>query len=124
MMGKIELMRVYAIPTPPPEGCFLVDRLWPRGVSKAQLQGVQWLKNVAPSTELRQWFHQNPSLWSEFEDKYRRELNAEPTLWRALAQMLAQGKTLTLLFGSKDTVHNQAVVLKDFLLEQAKKQSV
>ncbi|CAI0694863.1 Uncharacterized conserved protein [Serratia entomophila] len=116
-MATITLQRVYDFSAPAPEHCYLIDRLWPRGVSKERLEGVQWLKTVAPDTALRQWFHLHTDQWEEFERRYRRQL-AENDAWRPLASLLQQGQPLTLLYGSKDTEHNQGVVLRDFLLAQ------
>lgn len=73
-MATIILQRVYDFSAPAPEHCYLIDRLWPRGVSKERLKGVQWLKAVAPDTELRQWFHQHSDQWEAFERRYRRQL--------------------------------------------------
>ncbi|MGB8667143.1 MAG: DUF488 family protein [Serratia inhibens] len=116
-MADIHLQRVYDFTGPAPENCYLIDRLWPRGISKERLQGVQWLKQVAPDNALRQWFHQHVDQWEEFDRRYRRQL-AENEAWRPLVALLRQGQALTLLYGSKDTQHNQGVVLRDFLLAQ------
>jgi uncharacterized protein YeaO (DUF488 family) len=90
----------------------LVDRLWPRGIKKGAFD--LWLKDVAPSNELRKWFHHEAPKWSAFRSKYRRELSANP---RAVAELRSavKGKTATLLYGAKDETHNQAVVLAEFL---------
>lgn len=116
-MAEINLQRVYDFSAPAPEHCYLIDRLWPRGVSKERLQGVEWLKQVAPDNALRQWFHQHTDRWDEFEQRYRQQL-AENDAWRPLVALLQQGEPLTLLYGSKDTQHNQGVVLRDFLMDQ------
>lgn len=118
-MAEIRLQRVYDFSAPAPEHCYLIDRLWPRGISKERLSGVVWLKEVAPDNALRQWFHQHGEQWSEFELRYRQQLS-QTIVWRPLVTLLQQGKPLTLLYGSKDTQHNQGVVLRDFLLEQSK----
>ena len=93
---------------------FLVERLWPRGISKAKLQVAAWLKEVAPSTELRQWFSHDPAKWNEFQRRYRAELKKKPHLWEELLDAARRG-ALTLIFSSHDTEHNNAVVLKQFL---------
>lgn len=116
-MNKITLIRVYDLVLPAPENCFLIDRLWPRGISKERMAGVQWLKEVAPTNELRNWFHQNTEQWVEFEQRYREELNTS-TSWQVLIEPLKKGKTVTLLFASKNVRQNQAIVLRDFLLER------
>ena len=93
----------------------LVERLWPRGVSKAKLHLDAWLKDVAPSTELRKWFSHDPAKWPEFQRRYVRELDANPQAWQPLADAAAHGE-VTLLYSSRDRVHNNAVVLHDYLL--------
>ncbi|CAI1058061.1 Uncharacterized conserved protein [Serratia fonticola] len=118
-MAEIILQRVYDFSDPTPEHCYLTDRLWPRGVSKERLQGVIWLKQVAPDTALRQWFHQHTDQWDEFVALYRQQLVANEA-WQPLVALLKRGEPLTLLYGSKDTQHNQGVVLRDFLLDQLK----
>ena len=115
-MHRIELARVYDDPFP--EGRrFLVDRVWPRGVRKEQLGLEAWLKDAAPSTELRRWFGHDPARWEEFRRRYTAELAAHPDSWRPLLEA-AQDGDVVLLFGAKDTEHNNAVVLRDHLLEQ------
>ncbi|MBK5144211.1 DUF488 family protein [Budviciaceae bacterium BWR-B9] len=116
-MVNIHLARVYEISPPIAENSFLIDRLWPRGISKARLSGVIWLKDVAPGTELRQRFHADPTRWDDFCRDYLTELNHGQS-WIPLLQLLQQNRSITLLFGSKDMEHNQGVVLRDFLLQQ------
>lgn len=91
----------------------LVDRLWPRGITKAQARVDLWLKEVAPTTELRQWFNHEPEKWPEFQKRYKAELKANP----AYAELKAMAKEgdLTLVYSAKDTQHNQALVLKQLL---------
>ncbi|MDN0118928.1 DUF488 family protein [Yersinia frederiksenii] len=114
-MNKINLQRVYDVQAPYHANTFLVDRLWPRGISKARLQGVVWLKEVAPDNALRQWFHQNLD-WPEFVVRYQAQLN-HSTAWQPLLEVLKQ-QPITLLYGSRDAEQNQAVVLRDFLLSK------
>lgn len=116
-MATITLQRVYDFSAPAPAHCYLIDRLWPRGISKERLAGVQWLKQVAPDDELRKWFHQHTDQWEAFEARYRQQLAANDA-WQPLVALLRQGEALTLLYGSKDTAHNQGVVLRAFLLAQ------
>lgn len=116
-MANIQLIRVYDAAAPIAENSFLTDRLWPRGISKERLAGVTWLKDVAPSTDLRKRFHADPTRWNDFRHDYYAELNAGKA-WLPLLKLLCQGKDLTLMFGSKDIKHNQGVVLRDFLLEK------
>jgi uncharacterized protein YeaO (DUF488 family) len=101
----------------------LVERLWPRGIKKAALPLDGWLKDVAPSTELRKWFSHDPAKWNEFQRRYRAELKQKPHLWKELMDAARKG-TLTLVFSSHDTEHNNAVVLKQFVeshMSQARK---
>lgn len=94
-----------------------VDRLWPRGLSHATFHYDLWDKEVAPSTELRQWFHANPqSEWTEFEEKYKAELQENPA-YKELADLIAAKPRVTLLYSSHDTVHNNALVLRQVLMD-------
>ena len=93
----------------------LVDRLWPRGVSKARAALAYWNKDVAPSTELRRWFGHNSARWTEFCKKYRAELRTNPAAVDALSVLARQGR-VTLVFGARDEAHNEAVVLREVLL--------
>jgi uncharacterized protein YeaO (DUF488 family) len=100
----------------------LVDRVWPRGVTKARARIVEWRKDLAPSTELRQWFGHDPARWSEFRRRYRRELKRSMREIQELAR-LSRKQTITLVYGAADEEHNQAVVLKDLIDELAVKSS-
>jgi uncharacterized protein YeaO (DUF488 family) len=99
---------------------FLIERLWPRGVRKSALPLDDWLKDVAPSTELRKWFSHDPAKWGEFQSRYRAELEHQPQFWRPLLNA-ARNRTITLVFSSHDVEHNNAVVLKEFLESQLRK---
>src|SRR5689334_15810559 len=88
----------------------LVDRIWPRGVSKAEARIDQWRKEIAPSTALRKWFGHDPARWVEFKHRYFAELDAQGEALDELRK-LAHGKTVTFVFGAKDTEHSQAVAL-------------
>lgn len=92
----------------------LVDRLWPRGLTKAAAKVDSWAKEVAPSTELRKWFHHDPAEWTEFVKRYKAELKASKAL-DGLVPELKKHTTVTLLYGAKDEQNNQAVVLRDLL---------
>lgn len=94
----------------------LVDRLWPRGVSKEEARLDAWMKEIAPSEELRQWFDHDPDRWEEFAGRYRAELQEKEGLLRALRERAARG-TLTLVFAARDTERNNAVVLMEYLGE-------
>ncbi|MGB8064899.1 MAG: DUF488 domain-containing protein [Candidatus Sulfotelmatobacter sp.] len=93
---------------------FLVERLWPRGVKKTALGLDAWLKDVAPSTELRQWFGHDPAKWTEFQRRYRRELDANPEAVEPVLKAACRGR-VTLVYSSHDAEHNNAVVLKAYL---------
>jgi uracil-DNA glycosylase/uncharacterized protein YeaO (DUF488 family) len=116
----IDIQRVYEAPPTGDHACFLVDRLWPRGIRKEALGQVEWLKDAAPSTALRQWYHKDLSQWDEFGRRYVAELDANPDAWRPLAQACAKGP-IALLYGSRDVEHNHAIVLRDYLLKQLKR---
>lgn len=116
----IQLKRAYE-PVSPDDGCrVLVDRLWPRGVTKEQAGLDLWLKDAAPSTELRQWFGHDPARWVEFRQRYLAELHQLPGRPEAVAQLVqlaAQGP-LTLVYGAREQAYNHAVLLRDVLLAQ------
>jgi uncharacterized protein YeaO (DUF488 family) len=96
---------------------FLVERLWPRGMKKEQLKLDAWLKDVAPSDSLRRWFGHDPLKWNEFQKKYRAELSDNPDAWKPILEAAKRG-CVTLLYSSRDTEHNNALVLKSFLEER------
>ena len=93
---------------------FLVERLWPRGVTKENLDIQAWVKDVAPSTELRRWFQHDPAKWSDFRRRYFRELEKRPKVWQPLLTQARRGR-VTLVYSAHDTEHNNAVALKEFL---------
>lgn len=111
----IQVKRAYEEPSSKDGARFLVDRLWPRGVSKEALQIDGWMKNVSPSDELRKRFHGNPSQWQEFCRLYFAELKKDPDAWAPIVAAAKKG-TVTLIYAARDTEHNNAVALKDFLL--------
>jgi Uncharacterized conserved protein len=111
----LALKRVYDPPEAGDGIRILVDRLWPRGISKAKAAVDVWLKDIAPGTELREWFHHDPDLWDEFRRRYAGELRGNPEAVKALREAMRGHETVTLLYGAKDTEHNQAVVLRDML---------
>lgn len=116
-MDNIKLKRIYGAQGPFNANDILVDRLWPRGITKASLEGMQWIKTVAPSNELRKWYHQHldKEHWPTFSEKYQQELN-ESGAWAPLYEKLKQGDKITLYYGSKDENCNHAIVLQNFLL--------
>ncbi|WP_026127576.1 DUF488 domain-containing protein [Nocardiopsis lucentensis] len=103
--------------TSPRGRLFLVDRLWPRGVSRASLEGVEWLREAAPSSELRSWFGHDPERFAGFAERYRAELDARP---EAVEPVLAAARRgpVTLLYAARDTEHNHALVLRDHVEER------
>lgn len=111
----VKLKRVYE-PYESSDGRrILVDRLWPRGLTKEKAHISLWLKDVAPSHELRQWFGHDPAKWPEFQRRYRAELKANTEAVNRLRDELRLAGPVTLVYGAKDETHNDAVVLKDFL---------
>ena len=111
---RLRLKRAYE-PADPGDGMrVLVDRLWPRGLHKDAAGIDLWLKEIAPSTELRQWFGHDPARWKEFQRKYRAELRAHTDLLDKIKEALREGQ-VTLLFAAHDEEHNNAVVISDLL---------
>lgn len=98
---------------------FLVDRLWPRGVPKTSLEGVSWVKEVAPSSELRSWFGHDPERFAEFAARYRTELDERSSEELTSILSAVEHGPVTLLYAAKDTEHNHAVVLRDWLQDHA-----
>ena len=111
---SIRVKRAYEAPAQDDGARYLVDRLWPRGVKKDALHIESWMKDVAPSDELREWFGHDPAKWDEFRKRYFEELAGLEEAWRPLLTAARRGR-ITLVFGAKDTEHNQAVALKEFL---------
>lgn len=107
---SIALKRAYEEPEPGDGTRVLIDRMWPRGVKKEQARIDVWLRDVAPSTELRQWFGHDPERWAEFRERYRTELKGSPAL-AELRKLARQGK-VTLVYAARDEQHNNAVVLR------------
>jgi len=117
-MTEILLKRAYE-PAARSDGLrVLVERLWPRGVKKEALQLSAWMKDVAPSTELRKWFSHDPKQWSEFRKRYFAQLDASPENWRPLIEK--RPPRLTLVYSSHDQEHNNAVALRDYLESKLK----
>ncbi len=110
----IQLKRAYDKASDNDGARFLVERLWPRGVKKSALKLDGWLKDVAPSNDLRSWFGHDPGKWSEFKRRYVRELERNEAAWRPLLAGARRGR-ITLVYSAHDAEHNNAIVLKDFL---------
>jgi uncharacterized protein YeaO (DUF488 family) len=114
----IQVKRAYETLAASDGSRFLVDRIWPRGLKKEQLAVEGWLKDVAPSDRLRKWFGHDPEKWDEFRRRYAAELDGRAEAWRPLLEK-SRGSTVTLLYGARDTEHNNAVALREFLLAKA-----
>jgi uncharacterized protein YeaO (DUF488 family) len=110
----IQLKRVYEAPSREDGLRVLVDRLWPRGLTKERAAVELWLKGIAPSPELRKWFGHDPARWEQFQERYRRELRERNGAVRVLKQKAKEG-TVTLVYAARDEEHNGALVLKRFL---------
>lgn len=115
---KIDIARAYDAPEPDGRFRVLVDRLWPRGVKKEELKLDAWMKELAPSADLRRWFNHDPRRWDEFRRRFFKELEAKPD---ELAQLreTAEKQSVLLLYGARDEKHNNAVALKEFLEKHA-----
>ena len=115
--GNVRLKRAYE-PSSANDGTrILIDRLWPRGVSKIEAAVDLWLKDIAPSTGLRKWFGHDPALWPEFQRRYAEELRGNPEAFGRLRE-LARAGPVTLVYSAHDELHNDAVVLRDLVLGQ------
>jgi uncharacterized protein YeaO (DUF488 family) len=117
MTFEVAVKRVYETPAKADGQRVLVDRLWPRGVSKKDAELTLWLKEIAPSDELRKWFGHEPERWPEFQKRYRAELDANGDAVAELRDLLREGK-VTLLYGAHDEAHNNAVALAGYLEAQ------
>ncbi len=115
----IHVQRVYDEPEKAKGKCFLVDRLWPRGVKKEGLKLEAWVKEAAPSNELRKWYEHDPEKWKEFQQRYTAELNANPEAWQPILDAAKKG-AVTLFFSSKELELNNAVALKAYLERRLK----
>lgn len=115
----VKIKRVYEESKPSDGKRILVERLWPRGIKKEALKMDLWLKNVAPSTELRKWFSHDVEKWKEFQTRYKNELKLNVAEYQPIIEASKHG-TVTLLFSSRDTEHNNAVVLQAFIQQLQK----
>ena len=116
--SNVVLKRAYEPPDKSDGLRILVDRLWPRGVSKAEADLDIWIKEIAPSVELRTWFGHDPRRWDEFRRRYRAELAARSETLKDLRRHAREGR-ITLVYSAKDEVHNDAVVLRNVILGRA-----
>lgn len=113
----LSVKRVYEVPGSGDGARYLVERLWPRGMKKENLIMEAWLKEVAPSNDLRRWFGHDPAKWDEFQRRYRAELESNPRAWKPLLEATRLGN-VTLLYSARDTEHNNAIALKSYLEER------
>jgi uncharacterized protein YeaO (DUF488 family) len=109
-MDVLQLKRVYEPAARTDGHRILVDRLWPRGLTKEKAAVDEWMKEIAPSTELRRWFAHDPDKWPEFQKRYKQELRGHADLIREIARQASRGR-VTLVYGARDEAHNEAVVL-------------
>ncbi len=117
----ITVKRIYEPPQSSDGFRILVDRVWPRGVSKERAKIAVWLKEIGPSTELREWFSHDPKRWPEFRKRYRQELRAKSELIARIKRLEKEHGVVTLVFSARDEERNQAVVLRDFLAKRPRK---
>lgn len=110
----LQIKRAYEPPEPADGFRVLVDRLWPRGLTREKLRIDSWMKDIAPSTELRTWIHRDMSRWAEFRRRYHRELDSQPQATADLRRK-ARTQTVTLVFAARDPMKNHAAILKDYL---------
>jgi uncharacterized protein YeaO (DUF488 family) len=118
----IKIKRAYDKISPDDGERILIDRLWPRGLTKTRAQIDEWIKDIAPSNELRKWFAHDLSKWHEFNKRYTEELKSRTNLVELLIEKAKNGN-ITLLFSAKDTEHNNAVVLSEFMRKKARRKS-
>ncbi len=111
---NIRLKRVYEKPDKDDGLRILVDRLWPRGLTKEKAHVDLWVKEISPTSELRKWFRHDPKKWDEFQERYKTEIRGKDDLLTMLKRRAREG-TITLMYAARDEKHNEAVVLKHFL---------
>jgi uncharacterized protein YeaO (DUF488 family) len=113
--GNVRLKRAYEAPEPDDGRRLLVDRLWPRGLSKSKAAIDEWVKEIAPSTALRKWFGHDPARWDEFRRRYAAEMACHADLLEQLRSFAREGR-ITLVYSARDEIHNDAVVLRQVML--------
>ena len=113
--GNIKLKRAYDPPEPTDGTRILVDRLWPRGVKKEDAAIDEWMKDIAPSTDLRKWFGHDPERWEEFCERYAKEVSQHSEQLKQLRELAHKGP-ITLVYSAHDEAHNDAVALRNFIL--------
>jgi uncharacterized protein YeaO (DUF488 family) len=115
--SNVNLKRAYEPPAPDDGTRILIDRLWPRGISKERAAIDQWMKDISPSTELRKWFGHDPARWNEFRRRYAQEVHKNSDLLDHLRSLARQGP-ITLVYSAHDEKHNDAVELRELILRQ------
>lgn len=115
MASRIKVRRVYLKPSRSDGFRILVDRIWPRGLTKKRAGIGQWVRGVAPTSRLRKWFGHDPARWAEFKRRYNAELKRNPSALRELRRLLREHSRVTLVFGARDEKHNNAVALRSHL---------
>ena len=118
----VKIKRAYDKISPDDGKRILVDRLWPRGIKKDEAKIDEWIKEIAPSNELRKWFAHDPSKWQEFKKRYREELKDQSNLIKILKHRAKKGN-ITLIFSARDTEHNNAVVLSELISKRQRRKS-
>ncbi len=113
-MPSIAIKRAYETPARADGARVLVDRVWPRGLKKEDLEVEEWMRDLAPSASLRKWFAHDPARWDEFRRRYFAELDERPEAWRKLMEKARKGR-LTLVYGAREERYNNAVALKQYL---------
>jgi uncharacterized protein YeaO (DUF488 family) len=119
--SNVRLKRAYEPPEKKDGARILVDRLWPRGVSKEEARLDEWIKEIAPSGELRTWFGHDPQRWDEFRKRYRSELEEHSETLKDLRRRAREGP-ITLVYSARDEIHNDAAVLRNVILGRAEKE--
>jgi uncharacterized protein YeaO (DUF488 family) len=119
--SNVRLKRAYEPPEKADGARILIDRLWPRGVSKEEAKLDEWIKEIAPSAELRTWFGHDPRRWDEFRKRYRAELAEHSETLKDLRRRAREGP-ITLVYSARDEIHNDAVVLRNVILGRAEKE--
>lgn len=118
----LKVKRAYDKAGPDDGSRYLIDRLWPRGVTKSSAKLEGWLKDVAPNDALRRWFNHDPERWDEFRRRYFAELDRKPEAWKPILQA-ARKSPVTLVYGARDTEHNNAVALAEYLRAHRKREN-
>lgn len=112
---RLSIKRAYELPEEGDGYRILIDRIWPRGLSKKELELDLWMKTIAPSTALRKWFNHETSKWDQFKERYEKELSENTEDVEIIKQLMHKHENVSLIYAAKDKAHNQAVILQNFL---------